>query len=86
MKQGFEGLYNKTKCFIKKYSPEILTGIGLTGMLSSTVLAVTATPKAIELINKKKQEENRELTVIETVKIYTNSMYLFIIHGMYYWC
>lgn len=33
-----------------KHSPEILTGIGIAGMLTTTVLAVKATPKALDLI------------------------------------
>lgn len=33
-----------------KHSPEILTGIGIAGMITTTVLAVRATPRALELI------------------------------------
>lgn len=51
-----------TKGFMAKHSPEILTGIGVTGMITSTVLAVKATPKAIELINDKKWELNYDIT------------------------
>ena len=54
MKYDFKGLVNKTKYFIGKHSPEILTGLGITGMLTSTVLAVTSTPKALRLIENKK--------------------------------
>lgn len=43
-----------TKGFLHKHSPEILTGIGVTGMITSTVLAVKATPKALELIEDAK--------------------------------
>lgn len=69
MKHNFKGLVNKSKYFIGKHSPEILTGLGITGMITTTVLAVKATPKAIDLINKKKvQLEKEELTVVETVK------------------
>lgn len=54
---------------LSKHSPEILTGLGVAGMITGTILAVTATPKAIELIKKKKEEENvEELTPMETVK------------------
>ena len=35
---------------IKKRSPEILTGFGIAGMITTTVLAVKATPKALELL------------------------------------
>lgn len=57
----------------RKHSPEILTGIGIAGMLSTTVLAVRATPKALMLIEEKKREkkftgEQPELTKLEVVK------------------
>lgn len=54
---------------LSKHSPEILIGIGITGMITTTVLAVKATPKALQLIEEKKRELDVEkLTPIETVK------------------
>ena len=54
---------------IKKHSPEILTGVGIAGMIAGTVLAVKQTPKALELMGEKKEELGEEkLTVIEVVK------------------
>lgn len=54
---------------LRKHSPEILTGIGIAGMLTATVMAVKATPKAIKLIENKKDELGADkLTVAETVK------------------
>ena len=58
---------------VQRHSPEILTGIGIAGMISTTVLAVRATPKALILIENKKREkkfegEEPKLTKIETVK------------------
>lgn len=54
---------------VSKHSPEILTAIGIAGMITTTVLAVKATPKALELIaDRKDEEETYELTPIETVK------------------
>lgn len=35
---------------MKKHSPEILTGIGIAGMITTTIMAVKATPKALALI------------------------------------
>lgn len=35
---------------VSKHSPEILTGLGIAGMITTTILAVKATPKAIRLI------------------------------------
>lgn len=70
MNQNFKGLVNRTKYFIGKHSPEILTGLGITGMVTSTVLAVSATPKALKLIeNKKRELKTDKLTPIEVVKI-----------------
>lgn len=56
---------------LKKHTPEILIGVGITGMIVSTVLAVKETPKALLLIEKKKNNSEREaenLTMAETVK------------------
>lgn len=64
-----------------KHSPEILTGIGIAGMLTTTVLAVKATPKALQLIEEAERAKYEELyehdeqtgreglTPVETVKI-----------------
>jgi hypothetical protein len=43
---------------IADHSPEILTGIGIAGMLTTTVLAVRATPKALRLIDDEKKKQN----------------------------
>ena len=59
---------NTTKVFLHKHSPEILTGIGVTGMITSTVLAVKATPKALYLLEEAKDIKGANLTTIETVK------------------
>lgn len=54
---------------IKRHSPEILTGIGIAGMITTTIMAVKATPKAIRLIEERKNKEDAEkLTPVETVK------------------
>ncbi len=62
---------------IDKYSPEILTGIGIAGMITTTIMAVRVTPKAHRLIENEKYERslaedkdeiNRNFTVIDYVK------------------
>jgi len=54
---------------LHKHGPEILTGIGIAGMITTTVLAVRATPKALKLIEETKHTERKDkLTPIETVK------------------
>lgn len=53
-----------------KHSPEILMGIGIIGSVTSTILAVNATPKALELIKKKKEElQVDKLTAGDTIKV-----------------
>lgn len=54
---------------IGQYSPQILTGVGIAGMVTTVVLAVKATPKALTLIEDKKEElKVDELTAVDTVK------------------
>jgi len=45
-----KGLLSKSKSFLKKSSPTILTCFSVAGVVGTTVLAVKATPKAVELI------------------------------------
>lgn len=40
-----------------KNSPVILTGLGVAGLVTTTVLAVKATPKALEILEERRQEE-----------------------------
>lgn len=62
-------LCKKTLKSAEKHSPEILIGVGIAGFVTSTILAVTATPKAIRLIEARKEElEVEKLTALETVK------------------
>lgn len=69
MSNKFSNVINSTKNFLSKHSPEILVGIGITGMVTSTVLAVKATPKALGLLEKAKEEKyGEDLTAIETIK------------------
>lgn len=41
-----------TQFILSKHSPEILTGIGIAGMVTTTILAVKATPKALRIIEE----------------------------------
>ena len=68
-KSNVTKFFNNAKAVLSKHSPEILTGIGVAGMITTTVLAVKATPKAMWLIEEEKYRlEKEDLTVIETVK------------------
>ena len=72
-KLTFTKMAKDIKQFISKKSPEILTGIGIAGMITTTVLAVKATPKALELLakaeNEKLDNDQDSLTIIEKIKI-----------------
>lgn len=50
----------RSKNFITKHSPEILTGIGISGMITSTVLAVKATPKALQLLSEAERQKEAD--------------------------
>ena len=68
-KEGLKRTIKSAGRVLTKYSPGILTGIGITGMIGATFMAVKATPKALYLIEAKKEEsEVEELTPIETIK------------------
>lgn len=61
---------------IRKHAPEIFTGVGIAGMITTTIIAVRATPKALELIedaeyekNEKASGESAGLTRIEIIKV-----------------
>lgn len=61
---------NTTKGFLNKHNPEILTGIGVAGMITSTVLAVKATPKVLQLLEEARNDlKVDELTIKETIKV-----------------
>ena len=55
--------------FVTKRTPEILTGIGIAGMVTTVVIAVKATPKAIALIEDEKHAQKvNKLSAKDTVK------------------
>ena len=67
-KPNLTEIAKSAKAILTKHSPEILVGIGVTGLLTTTVLAVKATPKALQLIEDAQYEKGEELTVSEKVK------------------
>ena len=68
-KSNVANFFRSVRMNVSKHSPEILVGIGIAGMIATTVLAVKATPKALTLIEKKKEEEQVDkLKAIDTVK------------------
>lgn len=65
-------MFKDVQSAMSKHSPEILMGIGIAGMITTVVLAVKATPRALELIEDEKKElgvpADEKLTPVETVK------------------
>lgn len=60
---------NSVRGVIQKRTPEILTGVGIAGMLTTTILAVKATPKALIMIEEaKRAQEIDKLKPIEVIK------------------
>jgi hypothetical protein len=62
-------LLSKSKLFLKKNSPTILTCVGAVGVIATTVSAVKSTPKALALLDRAKNEKGEDLTKLEIVKI-----------------
>lgn len=62
-------LLNSSKKKLTDNAPEILIGVGLAGMLTSTVMAVKATPKAMEIIKEEEEYLNRDLSKMEKAKL-----------------
>lgn len=67
-KQMLVNAFKSVRAAAKRHSPEILTGIGIAGMITTTVMAVRATPKALALIGEREVEEERKLSKTEVVK------------------
>lgn len=64
-------LVKQARMVMSKHSPEILTGIGIAGMITTTVLAVRATPKALRLIEAEKEAtglDGEKLPAKDTIK------------------
>ena len=67
-KQAITGFVKEVPKFLKKHSPEFLTGLGVTGMVLTTITAVKATPKALQLVDEKEIKDGKRLTKKEIVK------------------
>ena len=50
--KSISAFFKKIETQMVKHSPEILTGIGITGMITAGVMAVRATPKALDLLSE----------------------------------
>lgn len=62
-------LLQRSRSFISRNASTILTGLGGVGVIATTVMAVTATPKALQLIEEAKEEKGDDLSKLEVVRI-----------------
>lgn len=62
-------IFTKTKNTIVKYSPEILTAVGIVGLVTAGVKAVADTPKAMDILEKESEKRDKmPLKPVEKVK------------------
>lgn len=54
-----------SKLFVKRNAPTILTYLGSAGVIATSVLTATATPKAIRLIKEAEETKGENLTKVE---------------------
>lgn len=60
-KNNIGSIFKSVQKTLVKRSPEIAVGIGIAGMLTTTVLAVKATPKALSLVEEEKTRINEAI-------------------------
>lgn len=56
---GFKDVTQKVGVFIKKNSPQIMVGFGITGFITSTIMAVKVTPNAKATLERLKHEKEK---------------------------
>ena len=76
------GLLKTSRMFIKRNASTILTVVGGAGVVTTTVLAVKATPKALTLLEEAKKEKGEDLTVLEKVLVTTPTYIPTVVSGM----
>lgn len=60
-------LISRSKLFLSRNTPTILTCVGAIGVVATAVLSAKATPKALVLVEQAKEEKGEDLTKLETV-------------------
>ena len=61
-------LIRSSKRFLRKNGSTILTCVGGVGVIATTVMAVKATPKAMQLIKAAEEKKGEKLTRMETIQ------------------
>lgn len=59
MKEKMIRMYNNSKNVVQKHSPEILAGVGVVGVVASTVMACKATMKLNDIIEESKETRDK---------------------------
>ena len=57
-KPNFQQMFKTVQTVMTKYSPEILTGIGVAGLITTSIMVGTGTVKAMPKIDKAKKEKH----------------------------
>ena len=63
LKEKMVKIYNKSEMKVRKYSPEILAGVGVVGVIASTVMACKATIKLNDILAESKEQLEQIKTV-----------------------
>lgn len=53
---------------VKKYAPQILTSVGVVGLVTTSVMSVRVTPKALEAINAEKERRQKMADALAEVE------------------
>lgn len=64
-----KGLVRSSQLYLKRNASTILSVVGGAGVVTTTVLAVKATPKALILLDNAEKEKGENLTKMEKVKV-----------------
>ena len=59
MKEKMIRMYNDSKNMVQKHSPEILAGVGVAGVVASTVMACKATMKLNDILEESKETRDK---------------------------
>ena len=59
MKEKMIRMYNNTKNGVQKHSPELLAGVGVVGVVASTVMACKATMKLNDILEESKETRDK---------------------------
>lgn len=64
----FTDLIKNVQPFVTKNSPSLLAGVAVIGTITTTVLAVRATPTAVKIVERNTEVRQAPLTKVEVVK------------------